>query len=124
MPVTACGDVQMHIRSRRMLHDVLAAAAGCATGSRHERFGCTDDALAGSLPGAIAIRLDAPAPGALAFTVRVEPAGRVFLQSADDLVLEEGERWSFEHLPVTGIVSTWSASNATTDSGAAATSMS
>jgi hypothetical protein len=26
---------------------VLAAAAGCATGSRHERFGCTDDALAG-----------------------------------------------------------------------------
>jgi error-prone DNA polymerase len=25
LPVTACGDVQMHIRSRRMLHDVLAA---------------------------------------------------------------------------------------------------
>ena len=25
LPVTACGDVQMHIRSRRMLHNVLAA---------------------------------------------------------------------------------------------------
>ena len=25
LPVTACGDVQMHTRSRRMLHDVLAA---------------------------------------------------------------------------------------------------
>ena len=25
LPATACGDVQMHIRSRRMLHDVLAA---------------------------------------------------------------------------------------------------
>jgi error-prone DNA polymerase len=31
LPVTACGDVQMHIRSRRMLHDVLAAI----------RHGCT-----------------------------------------------------------------------------------
>jgi error-prone DNA polymerase len=30
LPVTACGDVQMHIRSRRMLHDVLAAT----------RYGC------------------------------------------------------------------------------------
>ena len=31
LPVTACGDVQMHIRSRRMLHDVLAAIRhGCA----------------------------------------------------------------------------------------------
>jgi len=30
LPVTACGDVQMHIRSRRMLHDVLAAIRhGC-----------------------------------------------------------------------------------------------
>jgi len=25
LPLTACGDVQMHVRSRRMLHDVLAA---------------------------------------------------------------------------------------------------
>lgn len=40
------------------------------------------------------------------------------------LLLGEGGRWSFEHLPITAIVSTWSASNATTDSGAAATSMS
>lgn len=31
LPMTACGDVQMHIRSRRMLHDVLAAI----------RHGCT-----------------------------------------------------------------------------------
>jgi error-prone DNA polymerase len=31
LPVTACGDVQMHQRSRRMLHDVLAAI----------RYGCT-----------------------------------------------------------------------------------
>ncbi|MGB5487058.1 MAG: error-prone DNA polymerase, partial [Lysobacterales bacterium] len=31
LPVTACGDVQMHSRSRRMLHDVLAAI----------RLGCT-----------------------------------------------------------------------------------
>ena len=31
LPVTACGDVQMHSRSRRMLHDVLAAI----------RHGCT-----------------------------------------------------------------------------------
>jgi error-prone DNA polymerase len=31
LPVTACGDVQMHIRSRRMLHDVLSAI----------RHGCT-----------------------------------------------------------------------------------
>ncbi|MDX2417973.1 MAG: error-prone DNA polymerase [Xanthomonadales bacterium] len=31
LPVTACGDVQMHTRSRRMLHDVLAAIRlGCA----------------------------------------------------------------------------------------------
>ena len=31
LPVTACGDVQMHIRSRRMLHDVLAAIRlGCS----------------------------------------------------------------------------------------------
>jgi len=30
LPVTACGDVQMHTRSRRMLHDVLAAIRhGC-----------------------------------------------------------------------------------------------
>jgi len=30
LPVTACGDVQMHSRSRRMLHDVLAAVRhGC-----------------------------------------------------------------------------------------------
>ena len=39
------------------------------------------------------------------------------------LLLEEGERWSLERLPVTGVVSTYSASNATTDSGAAATAM-
>ena len=31
LPVTACGDVQMHTRSRRMLHDVLTAI----------RYGCT-----------------------------------------------------------------------------------
>ena len=31
LPVTACGDVQMHTRSRRMLHDVLSAV----------RHGCT-----------------------------------------------------------------------------------
>ena len=31
LPLTACGDVQMHVRSRRMLHDVLAAI----------RHGCT-----------------------------------------------------------------------------------
>jgi error-prone DNA polymerase len=31
LPLTACGDVQMHTRSRRMLHDVLAAI----------RLGCT-----------------------------------------------------------------------------------
>lgn len=31
LPLTACGDVQMHIRSRRMLHDVLAAIRhGCS----------------------------------------------------------------------------------------------
>jgi error-prone DNA polymerase len=31
LPVTACGDVQMHTRSRRMLHDVLAAIRhGCS----------------------------------------------------------------------------------------------
>ncbi len=31
LPVAACGDVQMHIRSRRMLHDVLAAIRhGCS----------------------------------------------------------------------------------------------
>jgi len=30
LPLTACGDVQMHLRSRRMLHDVLAAIRhGC-----------------------------------------------------------------------------------------------
>lgn len=30
LPVTACGDVQMHVRTRRMLHDVLAAVHhGC-----------------------------------------------------------------------------------------------
>jgi len=31
LPMTACGDVQMHTRSRRMLHDVLAAIRhGCS----------------------------------------------------------------------------------------------
>jgi error-prone DNA polymerase len=31
LPVTACGDIQMHTRSRRMLHDVLAAVRhGCS----------------------------------------------------------------------------------------------
>ncbi len=35
LPVTACGDVQMHTRSRRMLHDVLAAI----------RHGCSVDEL-------------------------------------------------------------------------------
>ena len=31
LPVTACGDVQMHVRSRRMLHDVMAAIRhGCS----------------------------------------------------------------------------------------------
>jgi len=31
LPVTACGDIQMHTRSRRMLHDVLASIRlGCA----------------------------------------------------------------------------------------------
>jgi error-prone DNA polymerase len=35
LPVTACGDVQMHMRSRRMLHDVLAAI----------RHGCSVDEL-------------------------------------------------------------------------------
>ena len=34
LPVTACGDIQMHIRSRRMLHDVLAAVRhGCTVAS-------------------------------------------------------------------------------------------
>lgn len=42
---------------------------------------------------------------------------------ARTMLLGPGERWSFETLPVTGIVSTWSASNATTDSGAASTAM-
>jgi len=33
LPLTACGDVQMHIRPRRMLHDVLAAIRhGCTLG--------------------------------------------------------------------------------------------
>ncbi|MGD8680811.1 MAG: DNA polymerase III subunit alpha, partial [Lysobacterales bacterium] len=33
LPVTACGDVRMHVRSRRMLHDVLAAIRhGCSVG--------------------------------------------------------------------------------------------
>jgi alkaline phosphatase len=40
-----------------------------------------------------------------------------------DLLLGQGERFAFESLPVTGIVSTWSASNLVTDSGAAATAM-
>ncbi|MEE4173023.1 MAG: error-prone DNA polymerase [Xanthomonadales bacterium] len=35
LPITACGDVRMHRRSRRMLHDVLAAV----------RHGCTVQAL-------------------------------------------------------------------------------
>ncbi len=39
------------------------------------------------------------------------------------LLLPRGERFHFESFPVTGLVSTWSASNATTDSGAAATAM-
>ena len=43
---------------------------------------------------------------------------------ARELLLERGERWAFETLPVTGLVTTWSASNATTDSGAGATAMS
>jgi alkaline phosphatase len=42
---------------------------------------------------------------------------------ARNLLLEPGERWSFERFPVTGIVSTRSASNLTTDSGAAATAI-
>ncbi len=42
---------------------------------------------------------------------------------ARTMMLEPGERWIFESFPVSGIVSTWSASNATTDSGAAATAM-
>ena len=33
LPVTACGDIRMHTRSRRMLHDVLAAVRhGCTVG--------------------------------------------------------------------------------------------
>lgn len=42
---------------------------------------------------------------------------------ARKLLLQHGGRWAFEAFPVTGIVSTFSASNATTDSGAAATAM-
>ncbi len=42
---------------------------------------------------------------------------------ARQMLLAEGERWAFERMPYTGIVSTHSASNATTDSGASATAM-
>jgi alkaline phosphatase len=42
---------------------------------------------------------------------------------ARKMLLAHGERWTFEGYPVSGIVSTWSSSNATTDSGAAATAM-
>lgn len=37
--------------------------------------------------------------------------------------LARGERFAFESMPVTGLVSTWSASNAVTDSAAAATTL-
>ena len=58
LPLTACGDVQMHVRSRRMLHDVLAAIRhGCTvselgyrslpSGERHLR---TRERLAGLYP--------------------------------------------------------------------------
>lgn len=43
---------------------------------------------------------------------------------ARDLLLAPGDRWAFEQLPITGIVSTRSESNLTTDSAAAATAMS
>ena len=43
---------------------------------------------------------------------------------ARQMLLEPGSgRWALEDLPITGIMSTWSASNPTTDSGAAATAM-
>ncbi len=42
---------------------------------------------------------------------------------ARQLLLEPGERFRFETLPELGLVTTWSASNPTTDSGAAATAM-
>jgi len=43
---------------------------------------------------------------------------------ARNLLLGLGERWAFEQLPITGIMSTRSASNLTTDSAAAGTAMS
>ena len=67
-----------------------------------------------------------PAPAAPRGVVLMIGDGMGFSQIAfaRRMLLEEGERWSFERLPVSGIVSTFSASNATTDSGAAATAMS
>jgi alkaline phosphatase len=42
---------------------------------------------------------------------------------ARDLLLAPGERFAFESLPVTGLMTTWSTTNAVTDSAAAATAM-
>lgn len=41
-----------------------------------------------------------------------------------NVMLPKGERFAFEKMPVTGLVSTWSASNWVTDSGASATAFS
>ena len=90
---------------------VLAVALGCAAASR-----------------------PAPAPTAAAAASAVRPRAVVLfigdgmgfpqLAVTRDLLYGKGERLALERgLPVTGIVSTWSASNFVTDSGAAATAL-
>lgn len=92
---------------------------------RHHRM---TTGLGAILVGLSALSCAAPtdAPAAPRGIVLMIGDGMGFSQIAlaRDLLLERGERWTFESLPVTGIVSTWSASNATTDSAAAATAMS
>lgn len=65
----------------------------------------------------------APVPPRAVVLAIGDGMGLAQIALARRMLLEPGERWSFEELPVAGIVSTWSASNATTDSGAAATAM-
>lgn len=78
-------------------------------------------AVTGCAPGAP----PAPAPGRPGSVVLVigDGLGPSQITFARDLLLAPGERFSFERLPVTGMMTTWATDAEVTDSAAAATAM-
>jgi len=65
---------------------------------------------------------DSEAPHAVVLMIG-DGLGPSQITFARHFLLEEGERFAFEEMPITALMSTHSASNAVTDSGAAATAM-